>query len=184
MKAEFTAIIEAAPEGGYWAICPEIPGANGQGETIEETKNSLRQAIELILEDRKADILRDPPASDLLSPPSGASTTRNSPHRSSAPCRIPFHRHTVHPPPPPLPLPPLTTSSLPAFLFDPAPVPGFPPLRLFSTHSVTSFSCLIRFFEPDRHSDKSSCLIECSAFNRPCRFYESSGTRTSTHSLT
>lgn len=61
MKAEFTAIIEAAPEGGYWAICPEIPGANGQGETIEETKNSLRQAIELILEDRKADILRGLP---------------------------------------------------------------------------------------------------------------------------
>jgi hypothetical protein len=40
MKAEFTAIIEAAPEGGYWAICPEVPGANGQGETIEEAKNN------------------------------------------------------------------------------------------------------------------------------------------------
>ena len=31
MKAEFTAIIEKAPEGGYWAICPEIPGANWAG---------------------------------------------------------------------------------------------------------------------------------------------------------
>jgi predicted RNase H-like HicB family nuclease len=61
MKAEFTAIIEAAPQGGYWAICPEVPGANGQGETIEETKNSLRQAIELIFEDRRADILRGLP---------------------------------------------------------------------------------------------------------------------------
>ena len=61
MKAEFTAIIEAAPEGGYWAICPEVPGANGQGKTIEETKNNLRQAIELILEDRRADILRGLP---------------------------------------------------------------------------------------------------------------------------
>jgi len=61
MKAEFTAIIEPAPEGGYWAICPEIPGANGQGETIEEAKTSLRQAIELIIEDRKADILRGLP---------------------------------------------------------------------------------------------------------------------------
>jgi predicted RNase H-like HicB family nuclease len=61
MKAEFTAIIEAAPEGGFWAICPEVPGANGQGETIEEVKANLQQAIELILEDRKADILRGLP---------------------------------------------------------------------------------------------------------------------------
>ncbi len=61
MKAEFTAIIEEAPDGGYWAICPEIPGANGQGETIEEAKNSLREAIELILEDRREDVLRGLP---------------------------------------------------------------------------------------------------------------------------
>ena len=61
MKAEFTAIIEPAPEGGYWAICPEVSGANGQGETIEETKNNLRQAIELILEDRRDDFLRGLP---------------------------------------------------------------------------------------------------------------------------
>lgn len=61
MKAEFTAIIETVPDGGYWAICPEIPGANGQGETIEETKNNLREAIELILEDHREDILRGLP---------------------------------------------------------------------------------------------------------------------------
>ncbi len=61
MKAEFTAIIEPAPEVGFWAICPEVPGANGQGENIEETKVSLRQAIEFILEERKADILRGLP---------------------------------------------------------------------------------------------------------------------------
>ena len=52
MKGEFTAIVEAAPEGGYWAVCPEIPGANGQGETPDDAKESLRQAIELILGDR------------------------------------------------------------------------------------------------------------------------------------
>jgi len=62
MKAEFTAIIEPAPEGGYWAICPEIPGANGQGETVEEAKESLRAAVELILEDRREDILRGLPS--------------------------------------------------------------------------------------------------------------------------
>jgi predicted RNase H-like HicB family nuclease len=29
MKAELTAIIEKAPEGGYWAFCLEVAGANG-----------------------------------------------------------------------------------------------------------------------------------------------------------
>jgi len=61
MKSEFTAVIEAAPEGGYWAICPEVPGANGQGNTVEDTKQNLIEAIELILEDRREDILRGLP---------------------------------------------------------------------------------------------------------------------------
>jgi len=61
MKAEFTAIIEPAPEGGYWAICPEVPGANGQGETVDETKQNLVEAIELILEDRRADMMHGLP---------------------------------------------------------------------------------------------------------------------------
>lgn len=66
MKAEFTAIIEPAPEGGYWAICPEVPGANGQGETIEEAKASLKAAIELVLEDRRAEMLRGIPEDAVL----------------------------------------------------------------------------------------------------------------------
>ena len=61
MKAEFTAIIEKALEGGYWAICPEIPGANGQGRTVEAAKENLRKAIVLILDDRRADMLRGLP---------------------------------------------------------------------------------------------------------------------------
>ncbi|MEB3309953.1 MAG: type II toxin-antitoxin system HicB family antitoxin [Snowella sp.] len=52
MNIKLTAIIEASTEGGYWAICPEIAGANGQGETIEEAKEGLKSVIQLILEDR------------------------------------------------------------------------------------------------------------------------------------
>jgi predicted RNase H-like HicB family nuclease len=62
MKGKFTAIIEEAPEGGFWAICPEVPGANGQGETLEAAKKSLKLAIKLIFEDRVADALRGLPA--------------------------------------------------------------------------------------------------------------------------
>jgi predicted RNase H-like HicB family nuclease len=61
MKGELTAIIEKAPEGGYWAICPEIPGANGQGKSTEEAKESLKQAVMLILEDRLEDVTRGLP---------------------------------------------------------------------------------------------------------------------------
>lgn len=61
MKSEFTAIIEFIPEGGYWAVCPEVPGASGQGETVEEAKQRLIEAIDLIFEDRRADLLRGLP---------------------------------------------------------------------------------------------------------------------------
>ena len=66
MKGELTAIIEAAPEGGYWAICPEISGANGQGETVAEAKENLREAVMLILEDRIEDIQRGLPDDAIL----------------------------------------------------------------------------------------------------------------------
>ena len=67
MRGEFTAIIESAPEGGYWATCPEIPGANGQGETVEDAKASLRDAIQLIFQDRLEDIKRGLPADAIQS---------------------------------------------------------------------------------------------------------------------
>lgn len=61
MKREFTAFIEPAPEGGFWAFCPEVPGANGQGETVDEAKTNLRDAIQLIFEDRLEDVRRGLP---------------------------------------------------------------------------------------------------------------------------
>jgi len=66
MKGELTAIIEAAPEGGYWAICPEISGANGQGESVLEAKESLKEALTLILEDRFDDIKRGLPPEAII----------------------------------------------------------------------------------------------------------------------
>lgn len=60
MHNEFTAIIEQEDEW-FLAYCPEIPGANGQGRTIEECRQSLAAAIELILEDRREDGLRGIP---------------------------------------------------------------------------------------------------------------------------
>jgi predicted RNase H-like HicB family nuclease len=60
MHNEFTMIIE---QDGEWFIgyCPEIPGANGQGHTVEECREDLAEAIALILEDRREDGLRGVP---------------------------------------------------------------------------------------------------------------------------
>lgn len=60
MHNEFTAIIEK-DDDWYIAYCPEIPGANGQGKTIEECKQNLSEAIALILADRRDDALRGVP---------------------------------------------------------------------------------------------------------------------------
>jgi predicted RNase H-like HicB family nuclease len=68
MKGEVTAIIESAPEGGYWAVCPEFPGANGQGDTIDEACDNLRAAITLLIEDRLDDCLRGLPADAIRQP--------------------------------------------------------------------------------------------------------------------
>jgi predicted RNase H-like HicB family nuclease len=61
MRHEFTAVFE---QDGDWVIayCPEVPGANGQGRTKDEARQSLADAIALILEDRREDGLRGIPA--------------------------------------------------------------------------------------------------------------------------
>lgn len=52
MKSEFTAVFERDGEFVI-AYCPEVPGANGQGHTKDEARESLIEAISLILEDRR-----------------------------------------------------------------------------------------------------------------------------------
>ena len=60
MAHQFTAIFE---RDGDWYVsyCPEIPGANGQGRTKDEARQSLAEAITLILHDRLEDGLRGVP---------------------------------------------------------------------------------------------------------------------------
>ena len=60
MENEFTAIIEQDREW-HIAFCPEIPGANGQGKCKDEARQSLAEAIALILTDRREDGLRGIP---------------------------------------------------------------------------------------------------------------------------
>lgn len=41
--------IHEAPEGGYWAEVPAIPGCATQGETFEELLSNLYEAVEACL---------------------------------------------------------------------------------------------------------------------------------------
>jgi predicted RNase H-like HicB family nuclease len=44
-----TAIFEEAEEGGSVGYVAELPGANTQGETLDEVRENLSEAMELIL---------------------------------------------------------------------------------------------------------------------------------------
>jgi predicted RNase H-like HicB family nuclease len=68
VKGELTAVIEATAEGGYWATCLEMSGANGQGETVQEAKADLLEAVRLILQDREEDVLRGLPSDAICEP--------------------------------------------------------------------------------------------------------------------
>jgi predicted RNase H-like HicB family nuclease len=46
---QLTAVFIPVPEG-YIAFVEEIPGANTQGDTLEEARQNLREAVALVLE--------------------------------------------------------------------------------------------------------------------------------------
>ena len=57
MDITLTAVYEEVPEhegGGYVAYVEELPGAITQGETLAETRENLRDAIEVLLEANRA----------------------------------------------------------------------------------------------------------------------------------
>ena len=62
MHNEFTAVLAPAPEGGYAAYCLEVP-AVGEGETVEECRQNLREAILLMLADRRETERQEAPPS-------------------------------------------------------------------------------------------------------------------------
>ena len=49
MKEPLTAVFEKSPHG-YIGYVEELPGANTQGRTLEETKQNLIEAVQLLLQ--------------------------------------------------------------------------------------------------------------------------------------
>jgi predicted RNase H-like HicB family nuclease len=68
MQLELTAVFHRVPEG-YVAFVEELPGANTQGETLDEARTNLAEAVRLVLEANRTlseeglrgqDVLREP----------------------------------------------------------------------------------------------------------------------------
>jgi predicted RNase H-like HicB family nuclease len=57
--AEITVIFEPAPEGGYTAYIPEVPGAVSEGETIDDAREMVLEAMQEILEYRHVEVPPD-----------------------------------------------------------------------------------------------------------------------------
>jgi len=46
----YAVVIHEDPEGGFWGEVPALPGCYSQGETIDELKDNIREAIAGVLE--------------------------------------------------------------------------------------------------------------------------------------
>ena len=46
----YAVVIHEDPQGGFWAEVPALPGCYSQGETIDELKQNIREAIAGVLE--------------------------------------------------------------------------------------------------------------------------------------
>ncbi|HEX5641556.1 MAG TPA: type II toxin-antitoxin system HicB family antitoxin [Thermoleophilia bacterium] len=68
MQLKLTAVFEQVPEG-YIGYVEELPGANTQGATLDETRENLVEAVELVLDANRLlaeerlgdrDVIREP----------------------------------------------------------------------------------------------------------------------------
>lgn len=68
MEITLTTVFQKVPEG-YIGYVEELPGANTQGNTLEETRENLKEAIALVMEANRelaeeaiagADVIREP----------------------------------------------------------------------------------------------------------------------------
>jgi predicted RNase H-like HicB family nuclease len=74
MKNTLTAVFEKVPEG-YIGYVEELPGANAQGETLEEVKENLKEATELVLEANRQLIEEELAGKELIKEPFGTIST-------------------------------------------------------------------------------------------------------------
>ncbi|HWQ99817.1 MAG TPA: type II toxin-antitoxin system HicB family antitoxin [Candidatus Methylomirabilis sp.] len=55
MNPRYHVIFRPEPEGGFTVIVPSLPGCISYGKDLEEAQRMITEAIELYIEDLKAD---------------------------------------------------------------------------------------------------------------------------------
>ena len=63
---KYTAIYERGEDGWWVASCLEMPEAITQGETIDEARDNLKDAIQLLLEVRREDAEKELEGRDVI----------------------------------------------------------------------------------------------------------------------
>ena len=66
MTYNYTIIFEAEDDGGYHVFCPSLPGCHSHGESVEEAKKNIKEAISLYVESLQKDGEPIPEEKDLL----------------------------------------------------------------------------------------------------------------------
>jgi predicted RNase H-like HicB family nuclease len=68
MQLKLTAVFQKVPEG-YIGWVEELPGANTQGDTLEEARENLHEAVMLVLEANRVLAAEEAPDADLIREP-------------------------------------------------------------------------------------------------------------------
>ena len=55
----YQVVFQEEPDGGYAVWVPDLPGCASQGETLDEAKKNIQEAIQLYLEDAPEEFLKD-----------------------------------------------------------------------------------------------------------------------------
>jgi predicted RNase H-like HicB family nuclease len=74
MGSALTAVFEKVSEG-YIGYVEELPGANTQGKTLEEARENLKEAIELVLESNRQLVEEENKGRELIREPFGTVST-------------------------------------------------------------------------------------------------------------
>jgi predicted RNase H-like HicB family nuclease len=68
MDLQFTAVFRKVAEG-YIGFVEEVPGANTQGATLDETRTNLREAVTLVVEANRMFAHEDAPDGEVIREP-------------------------------------------------------------------------------------------------------------------